>query len=433
MNPLKILFRIAVGAAFAGGSIWAQDPGAATSTLPSWLDLGVEARSRTEYRTNIGNLANRDDTINWTRLRLNVGVTATPWLRFRFQGQDSRVSGVAPWRNRTNVDYFDVREAYVSLGRSDQSQLHVGRQELRYGDDRLIGRRNWHNVDPAWDAARLVLRQGDYRFDLFSMAFVEVEEDHFDRLIQGNRLHGFYGQIGSWIPGGQVEPYFFYASQPRVNGVQDRGPDSGAYTAGFRVAGSATDWLDYDFELTGQRGHARNIELRGWASAESLTFGNDDLPLRSRLLVLHDFASGGDSRDAGRQSTFDPLQHARHKHLGMVDAVGRRNINALTLGWEGYLHPSWRLRVNHLDFWLASRFDGLYGINGRQAVAAPTDGAASNKIGSEWDVLLRYSTPIEGLSVEGGPGLFYPGGFLEQSVGEFSKTKMVYLSVELQL
>src|SRR5690606_40517423 len=65
---------------------------------------------------------------------------------------------------------------------------------------------------PAWDAARLVLRRGDYRFDVFSMAFVEVEEDHFDRLIQGNRLHGFYGQIGSWIPGGQVEPYAFYAS-----------------------------------------------------------------------------------------------------------------------------------------------------------------------------------------------------------------------------
>src|SRR5690606_29409346 len=136
---------------------------------------------------------------------------------------------------------------------------------------------------PAWDAARLVLRRGDYRFDVFSMAFVEVEEDHFDRLIQGNRLHGFYGQIGSWIPGGQVEPYAFYASQPRVNGVQDRGRDSGAYTAGVRVAGNASEWIAYDFEFTGQRGHARGTQLRGWASAESLTFGSNDWPLRSRL------------------------------------------------------------------------------------------------------------------------------------------------------
>ena len=116
----------------------------------------------------------------------------------------------------------------------------------------------------------------------------------------------------------------------------------------------------------------------------------------------------------------------------MVDAVGRRNIHALTLSWEGRLHPRWRLRVNRLDFRLASRHDGLYGINGRQSVAAPAEGAASNKIGSEWDVLLRF-TPIEGLTVEGGPGLFYPGGFLEQAIGEFSETKVIHLTIEMQL
>lgn len=411
----------------------AQYAGPSHPDLPEWFNLGVEARSRTEFRSNIDNQSDRDDTINWTRLRLNVGLTPTSWLRFRFQGQDARVGGVAPWRSRTNVDYFDVREAYVSLGRSDQSQLHVGRQELSYGDDRLIGRRNWHNVDPAWDAVRLALQRGDYRLDVFSMAFVEADEDHFDRPIQGNRLHGFYGQIDSWIPGAQVEPYAFYASQPRFNGVQDRGPDSGAYTAGLRVAGTAAYWINYDFEFTGQRGHARGTELRGWASAESLSFGTNDWPLRTRLRVLHDFASGDDRRDASRQSTFDPLHHARHKHLGMVDAVGRRNIQALTLGWEGYLHPRWRLRMSHLDFWLASRFDGLYGINGRETVAAPAGGAASAKIGSEWDVILRFATPIEGLFVEGGPGLFYPGGFLERQAGEFAKAKMVYLNLELQL
>ncbi len=164
-----------------------------------------------------------------------------------------------------------------------------------------------------------------------------------------------------------------------------------------------------------------------------MSFGSNDWPLRTRLRALHDFASGDDGREASRQSTFDPLHHARHKHLGMVDAVGRRNIQALTLGWEGYMHPRLRLRVNHLDFWLASRFDGLYGINGSEAVAAPASGAVSAKIGSEWDVVLRFATPLDGLTVEGGPGLFYPGGFLERQVGEFAKTKMIYLNLEYQL
>ena len=45
----------------------------------------------------------------------------------------------------------------------------------------------------------------------------------------------------------------------------------------------------------------------------------------------------------------------------------------------------------------------------------------------------RFATPHDGLSVEGGPGLFYPGGFLERQVGEFAKTKMIYLNLEYQL
>jgi hypothetical protein len=127
------------------------------------------------------------------------------------------------------------------------------------------------------------------------------------------------------------------------------------------------------------------------------------------------------------------LHHARHRHLGIVDVVGRRNIHAVTLGYEGFLHPRWRLRVNRLDFWLASRFDGLYGINGSQAVSAPADGSAGRSVGSEWDVILRFSTPIEGLTIEGAGGFFYPDKFLERQAGEYSRTKLFFLNIEMEM
>jgi hypothetical protein len=66
----------------------AQGSSAPTEALlPEWLDLGVEARSRIEFRSNIGYESDRDDTINWTRLRLNVGVAPTSWLRTRRAGR----------------------------------------------------------------------------------------------------------------------------------------------------------------------------------------------------------------------------------------------------------------------------------------------------------------------------------------------------------
>jgi hypothetical protein len=429
----RLLARLVVGLAAGALLASAQDAtGGLRPILPDWLDLRIDLRSRSELRTNFNNQEDRDDAVDWTRLRLNVGVTPTDWLQLTFQGQDARLLGRADWRGPSE-NQFDVRQAYVSLGRSDGSQLHVGRQQLRYGDDRLIGRRNWSNVDPTWDASRVVLRRGDDQVDIFSMAFVGTDPDGFDRPFRGDRMHGFYGRIGSLIDGATIEPYVLYSSQPRVSGRQDGGPDSGSYTTGVRFAGSATQWVGYDFEVTSQRGHAREVELRGWASAASVTVGNDALPLKSRFRVLHDYASGDDSRETDRQTVFDPLHHARHKHLGIVDVVGRRNTSAITIGWAARLHPKLRLGVNHLEFWLASRYDGLYGINGATAVAAPAAGAPSRRVGSEWDVRLTYTTPISGLTLDGGVGVFSAGEFLKSTTEGDSNRKLVYLAFVFQL
>jgi len=429
----RSLARLLVGLATAALLATAQDiAGGPALALPEWLDLGAEARLRPTYRTNVSNVEEQDDGVLWTRTRLNVGVTPTPWLKFTFQGQDSRLYWRGAWR-RPSENPLDVRQAYISVGRSDRSQLHVGRQELRYGDDRLIGRRNWSNFDPAWDAARLVLRRSQDQVDIFSMSFVGIDPNGFDNRFVGNRLHGFYGRIGSLVKGAHLEPYLLYSSQPRVGSAPDIGPNSGSYTTGLRFAGTATPWMDYDFELTGQRGHARAIELRGWASAASLTFGTDELPLKSRFRILHDYASGDDSRETDRLTTFDPLHQARHKHLGSGDVVGRRNVSAVTIGWDAKLHPRWRLRVSHLDFWLASRYDGLYAISGRLQVPAPEEGASSRRVGSEWDVRLDYATPLPWLMLEGGGGLFFPGKFLKSNAAGNSNRKLAYLAITFRL
>lgn len=429
----RFLARLAVGLTLLSVLASAQsDPAPNKPVLPEWLDLGIDLRSRTELRTNFNSRDERDDLVDWTRLRLNVGVAPASWLKFTFQGQDSRLLRRASWRGPSE-NTFDVRQAYISIGRSDQSQVHVGRQELSYGDDRLIGRRNWSNVDPSWDAVRMVLRHGEDQVDIFSMAFVGTNRNGFDRPFRGNRLHGFYGRVASLIEGATIEPYVLYSSQPRVNGRQDGGPDAGAYTTGVRFAGAATPWVGFDLELTGQRGHARELELRGWASAASVKFGNDALPLKSRFHVLHDYASGGDSREDERRSTFDPLHHARHKHLGTVDMVGRQNVSAVTAGWDARLHDRLRVRINHLDFWLASRFDGLYAISGQLAFAAPKSGAASRRVGSEWDFRLTYTPPLNGVTLDGGVGFFVPGKFLKSTVAGESSRKLAYLAIIFRL
>jgi hypothetical protein len=202
MNQSQCLFRslarllvgLAVAALLATVQYAAAGPAPA---LPRMAGLGAEVRLRPTYRTNFDNIEEQDDGALWMRARLNVGISPTPWLKFTFQGQDSRLYWRAAWRSPSE-NPFDVRQVYVSVGRSDRSQLHVGRQELRYGGDRLIGRRNWSNFDPAWDAARLVLRRGEDQVDIFSMSFVGIDPNGFDNPFEDNRSTASTEELARW-------------------------------------------------------------------------------------------------------------------------------------------------------------------------------------------------------------------------------------------
>jgi len=89
--------------------------------------------------------------------------------------------------------------------------------------------------------------------------------------------------------------------------------------------------------------------------------------------------------------------------------------------------------VSHLDFWLASRYDGLYAISGRLEVPAPEEGASSRRVGSEWDVRLDYATPLPWLMLEGGGSLFFPGKFLKSNAAGNSNRKLAYLAITFRL
>ena len=63
--------------------------------LPKWLRLGGEYRARVEGFTGGGFKRNTEDAYLLSRLRINMYLLPTSWLRFGFQGQDAHVF----WKN----------------------------------------------------------------------------------------------------------------------------------------------------------------------------------------------------------------------------------------------------------------------------------------------------------------------------------------------
>jgi hypothetical protein len=119
------------------------------------------------------------DAYALSRVRLNMRVSPTYWMRFQFQAQDAQ----AFWKNAKPdgppfEDTIDMRQAYVEFGKVETPSivLRVGRQELVFGEQRLIGHLNWTNTARSFDAARLTLQRSNYKVDLFSASVVNLRE-----------------------------------------------------------------------------------------------------------------------------------------------------------------------------------------------------------------------------------------------------------------
>ena len=106
------------------------------------------------------------------RTRLGVEVRPNRKVAVYFQIQDSRIWGEEGAGNTTQnpslsagsaIDNLDLHQAYLDLNDlfervagEDALTIRFGRQEMAFGDQRLVSTLEWSNVGRAWDAARLI-------------------------------------------------------------------------------------------------------------------------------------------------------------------------------------------------------------------------------------------------------------------------------------
>ncbi len=426
---------LVVVSSLAGQELAGRNP--LSRELPEWLELRAEWRLRAESRTGETLTAGLDDDFGLSRFRIGLTGRPTQHVRFYVEGQDSRLGWREPDRTMSDTeDPFDLRQGWVEIGPESDGpvRLRLGRQMIRLGGERLFGERRWSNISPTWDAARLTLGRDRNRLDVLSMAMVDPDfgwNRPYPESGSGN-VHGAYGSLGSLIPKASVEPYLFFVSRPLNGPEQDFGPDAGAWSGGLRVAGELDAGWRYEAEWTGQRGRARERELRGAMAAAQLSYGSPEWPWQTRIHAEHEYASGDPEPGDGRISTYDSLFTARRLHLGLNNILGRRNIRAWETGFETRPAGKVRLRMEFHSFWVASRRDAIYNPDGTVAVAAPGGGAASSRAGDEIDFTLLWA-PARYWELDAGAMRFFSRDFVRESRGEAVNATLLYLAMTLRL
>jgi len=471
MKPhIAILFTttLLAGHAIAGPAKTPDPAPSAPQPLLSFADgkvvFDVEERLRWEVRDNnfdfnSGKNAATDGNFLLQRFRMGMMLKPADWLKIYVQVQDSReffgdrVENPGASGAEGN-DSFDIRQAYIEIG--DYSKcpwdLKLGRQELAFGDERLVGTFDWGNFARSFDAVKLTYKKPGFTLDMFSATPVVITNNNFDQsdLFNGTETNrglvfsGLYASLTD-LPFGTADLYTFMVDEPRGNTSSAQGTltapvTTGSLTAhsnfatiGTRIKGDPKKLHGWEFggEFAYQVGDLRGLSLNAFAG----TFGfgyNFDAPWKPRIYTEYNYASGdGNSADKSI-GTFQNLFPTNHPFYGIMDLFSWQNLQNAMLSFKVTPVKDVTMQVDYNAFWLADTNDTWYRANGLAAVR-PLNAAAkkaSDYCGSEVDFIVKWKVN-RFLAVQGGYSHFIAGDYLK-STGFSSDANFGYVQATIK-
>jgi hypothetical protein len=389
-------------------------PNRLNDALPSWLRVRGEFRERMEGFDGAGFDSTRDDLYWLSRFRFNATVTANESLSFQAQVQDARVAKktVGPTGTPFKAP-FDLRMAFADIGAATGPvTVRAGRQELVYGDQRLIGHVSWLNAARTFDGAKATFRTKAFSVDTFATSVVRILDGAFDKSGAGNRFAGAYATTTKLVKNGTIEPYALWKRDTNLRGELGGLGNLQHTTFGVRAVGKLPARLDYNVEMAGQRGTLGSEDVKAWAGHWQL---RESLPGPGavKLTGEYNYASGDEDPTDGVRETFDQLYPTPHDKYGLADQVGWKNIHHARAGFEFAPLRATPVQLNYHSWWLAETRDALYGV-GSGASARVIAGAADRHVGQEVDIQVsRALTPQ--IQVAGGYAHIFTGAFLKQA------------------
>jgi hypothetical protein len=374
------------------------------------MSFDMELRGRTEEQTSLGYVDGKDRLYELTRVWGGATVRPAKWLTGYAQFMDLHALGLPLADVASNMrDTFDLRQGYLRTNYK-LVKLTIGRQELKFGDERVIGISDWTNTSRTFDAADLKI--GDKNsLDLFTSSVVIINPTSLDRHGAGLTFHGAEGKITTLLPKTSVDPFVLVHAVRGVTSQQGMVGNKIATT--FGVYYDTKLPLGFDSSGTGdlQRGSYSNDSIHAGAAIFRGGWAIYKAPWKMHIQGEYDYASGNSRRDPYRYSTYDQQYPSNHDAFGLVDLFGFQNIKQDRLNFA--FDPSKNflavLQVGSLH--LASTRDAVYSGTGTSVFAVPVGGFNSDDIGTEFDASAKYIWR-KSFATNIGVGHFFPGAVM---------------------
>lgn len=456
--------------------------------LSAW-DIGASWRVRFEDKLGAGTT---DAGSNWdfskraiddnnnayelSRFMPHLAYTGK-WVAFTLEGRgsysfnDERYNATAAGKGLTERDgAMDVHQAFVLIGNHKEFplSLKIGRQELNYGDQRLVGAFKWNNNMRTFDAAKLRWQNALFGVDLFTGGVVYHDANNLNKSNSQDRFSGAYFNFPSAAKNEIVEAYV-YARNVARGIVTDNWSGVAApfrfpapqdlYTGGLRVKSkpNAYDPWDYGAELMYQWGHrtavfpattvaaalaAPRLDQQAYAWVLQGGYTWTASALQPRLALIYSFGSGDRSSADGSSNTFQNLFPTNHLFYGYMDLSSLQNLHDIRLAYT--LKPTTTSVIaleahshflNHTtDFWY-----NVAGVPRNVATAAVGSGGSyrinpsyGSHVGDELDLVAGWTfRPYA--QIEAAACHYFRGNYVKESLASVGSKDASYVYVQFTL
>jgi hypothetical protein len=306
----------------------------------------------------------------------------------------------------------------------------VGRQELKIGDERVVGVSDWANNARSWDGFDLKLGTKN-RVELFSTSVVAVHTSSLDTHGAGLTFHGATGQLTSLLPNTTIAPFVLLRRLPRVLSQQSVYGAENEVTTGMYVAGKLPLGFEYATTGTLQRGSYSNDSIHAGSGIAKLGYTANRMAWTPRLQGEYDYATGNPHRNTLRIGTNDQGYPSNHNAFGLVDLFGFENIKQLRGHLELKPAKTLSLLFQAGSLHLTTVRDSVYTSSGGTLIKAPAAGFLSDDIGTEFDASAKYIFHKYVVAAIG-TGHLFPGAALTHNA-HAAPLSLAYISLKYRV
>jgi hypothetical protein len=421
-------------------SVW--DLGGAVRLRYELKDDGLGLPPNADFRDNF---AGNDNDYFSDKIIVRAGYTGQ-WFSVLAEGRSSSTVGDARATQFEEDDPIDLHQAFVTVGNHKEFpvSLKAGRQELSYGDERLVGAFAWNNIGRVFDAVKVRWQNSLFALEAFGSKLVLPVDDEFNEWNDYNVFSGLHITTKE-IPKTLTELYFFARNDKVGSTTANPGafapfqvaapPARDIYTVGARFKSNPGELGNFDYTVEGAfqfgswkragtapvRPGARD-DHEAYAFVANVGYTFADTAGTPRVALEYAYGSGDSNPNDGTHETFDNLYPTNHKFYGYMDFLSWQNLHDVRGIFTIKPTPRLSLAVEGHLFWLADTGDSLYNAGGAGrtgGTAGAGNGFAINPaygsyVGAEVDVVAGFIIN-KFSSLEAGYGHFFTGDYLDQT------------------